>query len=37
MSASATYYKWREEGDDDEGNRQSLLHIIMSGAVLNTL
>lgn len=36
MSASATYYKWREEGDD-EGNRQSLLHIIMSGAVLNTL
>ena len=29
MSASATYYNWSEEGDGDEGNRQSLLYIIM--------
>ena len=29
MSASATYFKWSEKGDDDEGNRQSLLYIIM--------
>lgn len=35
MSASATYYKWSEEGDGDEGNRQSLfVYYYVPGAVL---